>query len=44
MAKIKALFDSKATWMTIGLVAGTIFGETGATVVNALGMAVMAIL
>ena len=44
MTKLKALFDSKTTWLTMGVIAGSLFGETGATVVNALGIAVMAIL
>lgn len=44
MQKIKALLDLRTTWATIGLVAGSLFGETGSTIANAVGVAVMAIL
>lgn len=36
--------DSKATWAAFGLAAGTFFGDTGLNVINAVGMAVMAVL
>lgn len=42
--KLRAVFDSKTTWLTLGVVAGSLFGETGQQVVNALGLAVMAVL
>jgi hypothetical protein len=44
MSKIKELLDLRATWATIGLIAGSLFGEQGAAVANALGLAVMAVL
>jgi hypothetical protein len=42
--KLKALFDNKLTWATIGTVAGSLFGSEIATTVNALGVFVMAVL
>ncbi len=27
--KLKAIFDSKTTWLTLGVVAGSLFGDTG---------------
>jgi len=44
MAKIKALLDLRATWATIAFVAGSMFGEQGTAIANALGLAVMAVL
>lgn len=43
-AKLKAIFDSKVTWIAIGTVFGTVFGDTGRVVIEALGTAVMAVL
>lgn len=42
--KLKAIFDSRVTWGAIGAVVGTLFGDTGRIVIDALGTAVMAIL
>lgn len=42
--KIRALFDSRATWAAIGTVAGVAFGERVAAGVNAFGVFVMAVL
>lgn len=42
--KLKALFDNRITWATIGSVVGALFGQHGAEVANAVGVAVMAIL
>jgi hypothetical protein len=42
--KLKALFDNKLTWATIGTVTGSLFGAEIANTVNALGVFVMAIL
>ncbi len=42
--KLKALFDNKLTWTTIGTIAGTLFGSDIANTVNALGVFVMAFL
>lgn len=44
MQKIKALLDLRTTWATIGIIAGSLFGDTGSTIANALGVAVMAVL
>lgn len=41
--KLKELFDSKATWATLGIVAGALHAKAG-VVVNALGALVMAVL
>jgi hypothetical protein len=42
--KIKAMFDSRATWAVIGTFAGSMFGENIAAAVNAFGVFVMAVL
>jgi len=42
--KLKALFDSRTTWTTIGVLAGTLFGDKAATVANGLGAVVMALI
>lgn len=42
--KLKAIFDSRATWTMIGSFAGAVLGEKAVTVVNAVGSLVMAIL
>lgn len=44
MQKLKDLFDSKTTWATIGIIAGSLFGGHGAEIANAIGAAVMVIL
>lgn len=43
-AKLKEIFDNKATWLTIGAGVGVILGEKAALIVNGLGSLVMAIL
>lgn len=40
--KFKALFDSKTTWATLGIFAGSLLGEKAAAIVNGLGVLVMA--
>lgn len=42
--KLKALLDSKTTWATLGVVAGTLLGDKAAMIVNALGSLVMTII
>ncbi len=42
--KLKAIFDSKMTWASIGAVAGTVFGDQAAAVVSAVGALVMTVL
>lgn len=42
--KLTALFDSRATWMVLGSVSGTLWGDQATAAVNALGTFVMAIL
>lgn len=42
--KLKALFDSKATWATFGVVVGSLFGEKAAAIANSIGTLVMVIL
>lgn len=42
--KLKAVFDSKVTWTTIGIFAGGLFGAKAVAVVDGLGLLVMAIL
>ena len=44
MQKIKDLFDNKMTWLGLGSVAGALFGDQAAAIVNAIGSAVMVIL
>jgi len=44
MQKLKAVLDNKGTWMGIGVLASVLFGDTGSSVVNAIGQAVMAVL
>jgi len=43
MEKIKAIFDNRATWVALAAAAGAV-GEHYASVVNALGALVMAVL
>lgn len=40
--KLKVIFDSRATWATLGVFAGSILGEKAAAIVNAFGALVMA--
>lgn len=40
---IKAIFDNKATWATLGILAGA-FGDKAVAAVNALGVFVMAVI
>lgn len=40
--KLKALFDNRITWVTIGTITGTIFGDQAAIIANAFGALVMA--
>lgn len=42
--KLIAFFDNKVVWLTIGSVAGSVFGADVAGKVNALGAFVMAVL
>ena len=42
--KLKALFDARTTWATIGVVAGTIWGHAAVQIVDAVGYVIMAIL
>lgn len=42
--KIKALFDSRVTWATIGTITGTLFGDHAAMIANAFGAFVMAVI
>jgi hypothetical protein len=42
--KLKALFDNKATWLTIGVVATSLFGDEVGQGVNAFGLLVQAFL
>lgn len=44
MQKLKQLLDNKVTWLAIGSVVGTIFGENAAAIINAVGAAVMALI
>lgn len=44
MQKLKAFFDSKATWLFIGSAVGAAFGDSAAAIVNAVGSVVMAVL
>lgn len=44
MQKLKAVFDLKATWLAIGGVVGTVFGDQAALAINAIGAVVMAVL
>lgn len=42
--KMKLFFDSRATWTLIGAFVGGTLGEPFTTVVNAIGLAVMAVI
>lgn len=42
--KMKMIFDSRATWATIGAAVGAAFGEQAGMIANALGALVMAVL
>lgn len=42
--KLKALFDARSTWATIGVVAGGLLGQKAVAIVAGLGELVMAIL
>lgn len=42
--KLKAIFDNRATWATLGAFFGAVLGEKAATVANAVGAVVMAVL
>lgn len=41
-AKLGIIFDNKATWATLGVLAGSLLGDKAAGIVNALGALVMA--
>lgn len=42
--KLKAVFDSPATWATVGAFAGTVLGAKAQAIVSGLGALVMAVL
>lgn len=42
--KLKTLFDSRGTWATIGIFAGSLFGDKVALIVQGVGAVVMAVL
>lgn len=42
MSKLKVILDSKMTWATLGMFAGSLLGDKAALIVNALGSLVMA--
>lgn len=42
--RLKTIFDSKMTWATLGMFAGSLLGDKAALIVNALGGLVMAAL
>lgn len=42
--KLKDLFDSRTTWATIGVFAGSLFGDKVALIINGVGAVVMAVL
>lgn len=42
--KLKAIFDSPATWSMVGAFAGTVLGAKAQAIVGGLGAFVMAIL
>lgn len=44
MEKLKSLFDSKVTWLTLGTLSGSLFGEQVAQAVGLLGQLVMTVL
>lgn len=44
MEKIKKIADNKATWLFIGTMAGSLWGDNAANAVGALGQLVMAVL
>lgn len=41
--RLRAIFDSKTTWLGIGTLAG-LFGEQAVMIVNVIGTTVMAVL
>lgn len=41
--KLRAVFDSRSTWLMIGTIAG-VFGEKAVAITNVIGNVVMAIL
>lgn len=43
-ARLKAILDSKATWTTIGIFAGSLLGQKASMIVAGLGEFIMAIL
>jgi hypothetical protein len=42
--KVKAVLDSKSTWLTVGAVAGSVFGQKALEIVSGFGQLVMAII
>lgn len=42
--KLKDFFDKRGTWATIGIFAGSIFGDKIALIVQGVGAVVMAVL
>lgn len=42
--RLKAIFDSPATWATVGAFAGTVLGAKAQAIVGGLGSLIMAIL
>lgn len=44
MEKVKQIFDSKVTWLTLGTLSGSFFGESVAQAVAVIGQLVMAVL
>jgi hypothetical protein len=42
--KLKAIFDSSATWSMVGAFAGTVLGAKAQVIVSSFGALVMAIL
>lgn len=42
--KLKAILDSKATWTTLGIFAGSLLGDKALLIVNGVGALVMAVL
>ena len=41
MEVLKKIFDNRATWATIGTIAGALFGDKALAVVDAVGALVM---
>lgn len=42
--KLKTIFDNRATWATIGVFAGSLFGDKVALIIQGVGAVVMAVL